>query len=62
MVQTIKEGDDVLLYLNRKRTYLVRVERGKSFHTHKGYVQLEDLIGKEYGTRLKSSMEIEFVA
>lgn len=62
MVQTIKEGDDVLLYLNRKRTYLVRVERGKSFHTHKGYVQLEDLIGKEYGTRLKSSMETEFVA
>ncbi|MCK5562844.1 hypothetical protein KAI30_01630, partial [Candidatus Bathyarchaeota archaeon] len=42
MTQTIKEGDDVLLYLNRKRTYLVKVEPGKSFHTHKGYVQLED--------------------
>ncbi len=61
MTQTIKEGDDVLLCLSRKRTYLVKVERGKSFHTHKGYVQLENLIGKEYGTRLKSSMGIEFV-
>ncbi len=62
LTQAIKEGDDVLLYLSRKRTYLVRVERGKSLHTHKGYVQLENLIGKEYGTRLESSMGTEFVA
>ena len=62
LTQTIKEGDDVLLYLSRRRTYLVKVEPGKSFHTHKGYVQLENLIGKEYGTRLESSMGTEFVA
>jgi len=62
LTQTIKEGDDVLLYLSRRRTYLVKVEPGKSFHTHKGYVQLENLIGKKYGTRLKSSMGTEFVA
>jgi tRNA (adenine57-N1/adenine58-N1)-methyltransferase len=62
LTQTIGEGDDVLLYLSRRRTYLVKVEQGKSFHTHKGYVHLEDLIGKDYGTRLKSSMETEFVA
>jgi tRNA (adenine57-N1/adenine58-N1)-methyltransferase catalytic subunit len=48
--------------LDRKRTYLVRVEAEKSFHTHKGYIQLGDLIGKEYGTRIASSMDIEFVA
>ena len=58
----IHEGDDVLLYLDRKRTYLVRVERGKSFHTHKGFVQLDELIGKQYGTRIVSSMNIEFIA
>jgi tRNA (adenine57-N1/adenine58-N1)-methyltransferase len=60
-VTQIREGDDILLYLNRKRTYLVRVESGKSFHTHKGYIQLDSLIGKEYGTRLKSSLGTEFV-
>jgi tRNA (adenine57-N1/adenine58-N1)-methyltransferase len=38
------------------------VEAEKSFHTHKGYIQLGDLIGKEYGTRIVSSMGIEFVA
>jgi len=58
----IKEDDDVLLYLNRKKTYLVKVKSGKSFHTHKGYIQLDSLIGKEYGTRLKSSLGVEFIA
>jgi tRNA (adenine57-N1/adenine58-N1)-methyltransferase len=60
--QTISEGDSVLLYLDRKRTYLVKVEKGKSFHTHKGFIQLDELIGKEYGTRTASSMGVEFVA
>jgi len=58
----IHEGDDVLLYLDRKRTYLVKVEKGKSFHTHKGFVQLDELIGKQYGTRIASSMRVEFIA
>jgi tRNA (adenine57-N1/adenine58-N1)-methyltransferase len=58
----IREDEDVLLYLDRKRTFLVRVEKGKSFHTHKGFIQLDDLVGKEYGTRTNSSMGVEFVA
>jgi tRNA (adenine57-N1/adenine58-N1)-methyltransferase len=62
MTEIISEGDDIFLYLDRKRTYLVRVEAEKSFHTHKGYIQLGDLIGKEYGIRIVSSMGIEFVA
>ena len=62
MSDLISEGDDVFLYLDRKRTYLVRVEADKSFHTHKGYIQLGDLVGKEYGTRIPSSMDIYFVA
>jgi tRNA (adenine57-N1/adenine58-N1)-methyltransferase len=62
MTELIVEGSDVFLYLDRKRTYLVKVEAEKSFHTHKGYIQLGDLIGKQYGTRISSSMGIEFVA
>ncbi len=58
----INEGDDVLLYLNRKRTFLVKVEKDKSFHTHKGFVQLDCLIGKTYGTRVMSNTGTEFVA
>ena len=58
----IREGDDVLLYLDQKRTYLVKVEKERKLHTHKGFIQVEDLIGKDYGTRVTSSMDISFVA
>jgi len=62
MTELIAEGSDVYLYLDRRRTYLVKVEAEKSFHTHKGFIQLGDLIGKEYGSRIASSMDIQFVA
>ena len=41
---------------------MVRIEKGKSFHTHKGYVKLDDLLGKEYGSTVKSSLGFEFSA
>ena len=59
---TINEGDHILLYLNKKRTYLVKVEKGKSFHTHKGFIQLDTLIGREHGTRTISNTGTEFIA
>ena len=62
MTELIAEGDDVFLYLDTRRTYLVKVEAGKSFHTHKGFISLGDLIGKEFGTLISSSMGINFVA
>ena len=62
MSKLIREGDYILLYLDRRRTYLVRVEEGKNFHTHKGFIQLDGLLGKEYGTRIKSNLNVEFVA
>lgn len=60
--QTIREGDHILLYLNQKRSYLIEAEKEKSFHTHKGYIQLRDIIGKKYGTRVPSSLGVEFIA
>ena len=60
LTETIREGDDILLYLDRKRTYLVKVEKGKTFHTHRGFISFDDLIGKEYGIRVSSSLNVEF--
>jgi len=60
--QLIQEGDYVLLYLDRRRTYLVKIEKGKNFHTHKGYIKFDDLIGKDYGSSVLSSLSIEFIA
>ncbi|HDN63029.1 tRNA (adenine-N1)-methyltransferase [Candidatus Bathyarchaeota archaeon] len=60
--ERINEGDDVLLYLTSHKTYLVKVERGKRLHTHKGYVNLEELIGKQYGAQILSNKGVEFYA
>ena len=61
-MRVIGEGDDVLLYLDERRTYQVRVEAGKQFHTHKGFVELGDLIGKPYGSPINSSLNVRFYA
>jgi tRNA (adenine57-N1/adenine58-N1)-methyltransferase len=58
----IVEGDYVLLYLDVRRTYMVKMEAGKTFHTHKGYVKLDDIIGKEFGETVKTSLGVEFAA
>jgi tRNA (adenine57-N1/adenine58-N1)-methyltransferase len=60
--QKISEGDYVLLCLDTRRTYLLKVEAGKTFHTHKGYVKLDELISKEFGVAFQSSLGIEFTA
>lgn len=62
MVDEIKENDYVLLYLDDKRTYMVRVESGKVLHTHKGFINIGDLIGRGFGSRIKSSMGVEFIS
>ena len=59
---TISEGDLVLLCLLPRKTYMVKVEAGKTFHTHKGYVKLDDLIGKEFGDTFQSSLGAWFTA
>jgi len=60
--QTISEGDLVLLCLQPRKTYMVKVEAGKTFHTHKGYIKLDDLIGKEFGATFQSSLGAQFTA
>ncbi len=56
------EGDHVLLYLSQRKTYLVKVEAGKTFHTHKGFIKFDDLIGKEYGSVVSSNLGVQFIA
>ncbi len=51
----INEGDTVVLRIDNKRVYLVRVARGRTFHTDKGFVKLDEVIGKEYGNYVMTS-------
>jgi tRNA (adenine57-N1/adenine58-N1)-methyltransferase len=58
----ISEGALVLLCLDSRRTYMVKVEAGKTFHTHKGYVKLDELVEKEFGSVVQSSLGAHFIA
>ena len=58
--QKIVEGDNVLIYLDARRTYMLKIQTGQTFHTHKGYIKLDELVGKEYGEPIKSSLGIYF--
>jgi tRNA (adenine57-N1/adenine58-N1)-methyltransferase catalytic subunit len=39
---------------------MIKMQAGQTFHTHKGYLKLDELIGKEYGEPIKSSLGIYF--
>lgn len=57
----VREGSDVLLYLDARRSYLVRVHRGERFHTHRGFILLDDLLGKSYGETVLSNLGHSFI-
>ncbi|MEM2210839.1 MAG: tRNA (adenine-N1)-methyltransferase [Nitrososphaerales archaeon] len=54
----IQEGQYVLLYLDKKRKWLVKILKDAKIHTHVGYVTLNTLIGKSYGSSIESSLGV----
>lgn len=58
--EKICEGDNVLIYLDTRRTYMVKMQAAQTFHTHKGYIKLDEIIGKAYGEPIKSSLGVYF--
>ncbi len=57
----IKEGDQILLFWDQRRQWLLNVEKDRQFHTHKGIVRLTDVIGKRYGGSVRSSLGLDFL-
>ncbi len=48
--EKVKENDLIFLILDNKRRWLVQVKAGGSFHTHRGIIEFDEIIGKNYGT------------
>lgn len=46
----VKENDLIFLILDGKRRWLVQVRAGESFHSHRGIIEFDDIIGKDFGT------------
>lgn len=48
--EIIKENDLIFLILDKRRRWLVEIKADKSFHTHKGIIEFNDIIGKPFGS------------
>ncbi|MBY9005497.1 MAG: tRNA (adenine-N1)-methyltransferase [Candidatus Lokiarchaeota archaeon] len=46
----INENDFIYLVLDDRRRWLVQVKSGEEFHTHKGIIIHDELIGRSFGT------------
>ncbi|MCM8786446.1 MAG: tRNA (adenine-N1)-methyltransferase [Candidatus Omnitrophica bacterium] len=51
----IKDKDLVFLYKDENRNFLVKVGIGQ-FHTDLGYIELKDIIGKEFGEGITTNL------
>ncbi len=50
MEPRIRNHDFVFLILDERRRWLVQVKKGESFHTHRGIIDFDDVIGEPYGS------------
>ncbi len=56
-----REGDYILIYLKPRKTWLVKLQQNTKIHTHAGYLDTDQILGHEYGSRIVSSTGDEFV-
>lgn len=52
----IRAGDRVLLTLEDDNTFLVRMDPGRTHSTHKGAIAHDDVIGRPWGSRLRTNV------
>lgn len=59
-MDTIADGDRVMLLDAKKRRYLVTLAGGGEFHTHAGFVPHDDVIGQSEGSVVRSTKGAEY--
>jgi len=53
--EIISEGSEVVVYIDERRRWIVRVVRGKVFGSDRGYIKYDDIIGQTIGSEVKLS-------
>jgi len=51
----ITKGDLVLLFKDEERKYLIKAE-DKRFHTDKGFLEVKEIIGKNFGEKIETNL------
>lgn len=52
----VEDGSLILLLTEKGKKYLIKVRRGQRFHTSEGFIVFDEVIGKEYGSVVKSNV------
>lgn len=55
-LRQMRAGDHVLLVLEDQNTFLIELTPGRTFSTHKGAIDHDDLIGQPFGTQISNSV------
>ncbi|HUX98517.1 MAG TPA: tRNA (adenine-N1)-methyltransferase [Candidatus Deferrimicrobium sp.] len=61
MEKIIQNGDSILIVFDEKRRWIVQVKEGEKFHTNKGFINFDDVIGKPYGCQIQGSKQLDFL-
>jgi tRNA (adenine57-N1/adenine58-N1)-methyltransferase len=59
-VNLVQEGDLALLIGKDGKRYLVRMQAGGQYHTHRGIIKHDDLIGQPWGREVLSHLLLPF--
>ena len=54
MQDLIQDGSHVFIFLDAKRNWIRKIKAGEEFHSNKGIIKYDDIIGKPFGIRVES--------
>ena len=54
-MKKIKQNENVLFFFNDSKKWLMKVSRKQLFHTHVGIIDHKKVLGKEYGSAIKTN-------
>lgn len=54
-MKKIKQNSNVLFFFNDSKKWLMKVSKKQQFHTHVGIIDHKKVIGKEYGSAIKTN-------
>ena len=54
MNDIIQDGSYIFIFLDAKRNWIRKVKAGEEFHSNKGKIAFDDLIGRPFGIRVES--------
>ncbi len=55
--EIIKEGDEVLIYLEKDKFFIIEIKENSSFSFHKGKIEHNSIIGKPYGCSVTTNKD-----